>query len=92
MRWVRVAAFILFATMGQESLIKIIAISNIKPDLLLISLVFFAIYSNMTEAIVISFVIGFAADLIGSSMGPGIISFGSFGTLPMGDNARDLDP
>ena len=82
MRWVRVAVFILIATLLQESLVETIAISKIKPDLLLISLVFFAIYCNTTEAMIISFVIGFASDLIGSvAMGPCIISFGIFGTL-----------
>ena len=83
MRWVRFAVFILIATLLQDSLVKIIAISdsNIKPDLLLISLVFFAIYYDTTEAMIISFIIGFASDLIGGPMGPGIISFGIFGTL-----------
>ena len=83
MRWVRLAVFILIATLLQQSLVNLIAFSNseIKPDLLLISLVFFAIYSNTTEAMIISFVIGFASDLIGATMGPGIISFGIFGTL-----------
>ncbi|MFC1676556.1 rod shape-determining protein MreD [Planctomycetota bacterium] len=83
MRWVRLAVFILIATLLQQGLVNLIAFSNseIKPDLLLISLVFFAIYYNTTEAIIISFVIGFAADLIGGPMGTGIISFGIFGTL-----------
>ena len=54
-----------------------------KPDLLLILLVFFAIYCNTSEAIISSFAIGFAADLVGSPMpmGPQMISFGLFGTL-----------
>ena len=54
-----------------------------KPDLLLILLVFFAIYYNTSEAIISSFAIGFAADLVGSPMpmGPQMISFGLFGTL-----------
>jgi rod shape-determining protein MreD len=56
---------------------------NIKPDLLLILLVFFAIYCNTSEAIITSFALGFAADIvvIGPAMGPRIISFCLFGTL-----------
>ncbi len=85
MRWARFVVFILIATVLQADLVNIIAISplNIKPDLLLILLAFFAIYCETYEAIIISFVIGFAADIIiiGSAMGPRIISFGLFGTL-----------
>ena len=54
-----------------------------KPDLLVILLVFFAIYCSTSDAIISSFIIGFAADLVGSPMpmGPQMISFGLFGTL-----------
>ena len=41
---------------------------DIKPDLLLILLVFFALRSNSTDAIVASFAIGFAADLSNSAV------------------------
>ncbi len=80
MRWFRFAALILFVTVVQAS---ILANLNIGPDLLLILVVFFCIYCNTTEAIITSFVIGFAADLIGSPMpmGAHAISFGVFGTL-----------
>ena len=82
MRWFRFAVFILAVTVLQASLLDIIAVTgwNIKPDLLLILLVFFAIYCNTNEAIITSFTIGFAADIIGPAMGPQIISFGLFGT------------
>ena len=84
MRWFRFAVFISFVTVLQASLADIIAVTslNIKPDLLLILVVFFSIYCNSFEAIITSFVIGFAADIImvGSPMGPRIISFGLFGT------------
>jgi rod shape-determining protein MreD len=61
----------------------VLARLNIKPDLLLILLVFFAVYSDTSEAIITSFSIGFAADIvvIGSAMGPQIIGFGLVGTL-----------
>lgn len=83
MRWLRFAVFICLVTVLQADLVNIIAVSrlNIKPDLLLILMVFFSIYCNQQEAIITSFTIGFAADIIGSAMGPQIISFGLFGTL-----------
>ncbi|MHC4594981.1 MAG: rod shape-determining protein MreD [Planctomycetota bacterium] len=79
MRWFRFAVLISFVTVLQASLL---ADLNIKPDLLLILLVFFAIYCNTSKAIITSFTIGFAADIImvGSAMGPQMISFGLFGT------------
>ena len=77
MRWFRFAVLVLLATVLQASFFGNL---NIKPDLLLILLVFFAIYCNTTEAIITSFTIGFAADLIGQTMGPQMISFGLFGT------------
>jgi len=82
MRWLRFAVFILIVTVLQASLLDTLAVTtlNIKPDLLLVLLVFFAVYCNTSEAIITSFTIGFAADIIGSAMGPQIISFGLFGT------------
>lgn len=77
MRWFRFAVLVLLATVLQASFF---ADLNIKPDLLLILLVFFAIYCDTSNAIICSFTIGFAADLIGRTMGPQIISFGLFGT------------
>ncbi|MGD2094845.1 MAG: rod shape-determining protein MreD [Phycisphaerales bacterium] len=77
MRWFRFAILVLLATVIQASFF---ADLNIKPDLLLILLVFFAVYYDTSEAIISSFAIGFAADLIGRTMGPQIISFGLFGT------------
>jgi rod shape-determining protein MreD len=77
MRWLRFAVLILLATILQASLF---ADLNIRPDLLSILLVFFAIYCNISEAIITSFTIGFAADLIGPAMGPQMLSYGLFGT------------
>jgi rod shape-determining protein MreD len=83
MRWLRFVVLIVIATILQTSLIDIISVTSadIKPDLLLILLVFFGIYSNPTDAVISSFTIGFAADVIGSTMGPRMISFGVLGTL-----------
>ena len=80
MRWLRFAGLLCFAAVLQAGLL---AHLDIKPDLLLILLVFFAIYSNTNEAIITSFSIGFAADIIGPAMGPQMISFGLFGTAMM---------
>jgi len=78
MRWPRFGVLVVVVSLLQAGFV---AALNIKPDLLLILLVFLAIYCNTTEAIVSSFTIGFAADLIGQAMGPQMISFGLFGTL-----------
>ena len=80
MRWLRFALLILAVTVIQKGLL---ARWSSKPDLLIILLVFFAIYYNTSDAIISSFTIGFAADLVGSPMpmGPQMISFGLFGTL-----------
>jgi rod shape-determining protein MreD len=77
MQWIRFAALVCFGAVLQAGFLSNL---NIKIDMLLILLVFFAVYSSTSEAIVSSFTIGFAADLIGRTMGPHIISFGIFGT------------
>jgi rod shape-determining protein MreD len=43
-------------------------------------LVFFAVYCDTSDAIICSFTIGFAADIIGPTMGPQMISYGIFGS------------
>jgi rod shape-determining protein MreD len=79
MRWFRFALLVLFAAVLQAGFL---AAFTTKPDLLLVLLVFFAICSDTSEAIITSFTIGFAADIISPTiMGPQIISFGFCGTL-----------
>lgn len=84
MRWVRFS-IILFAVtlLNSGNLLNFISVGslNIKPDLLLILLLFFGINCETTAAMTASFAIGFVADISGSSMGPYIISFGLFGSL-----------
>ncbi len=84
MRWLRFAVFILIVTVLQADLLGMVAVTqwSIRPNLLLILLVFFAIYCNTTDAIITSFAIGFAADISIASaiMGSQTISFGLFGT------------
>ena len=77
MHWLRFTVLVLLATVLQASFF---ADLNSKPDLLLILLVFFAVYCDTSDAIICSFVIGFAADLIGQTMGPQMISYGIFGS------------
>ncbi|MHC4637075.1 MAG: rod shape-determining protein MreD [Planctomycetota bacterium] len=81
MRWFRFAFLLILIMVVQASLMDKIEITElgIKPDLLLIFLVFYAIYSGITEAMITSFVIGLGADIIGPSMGPQIMSFTIFG-------------
>ena len=78
MRWVRFSVLVIFITIIQAG---VFAKFDVKPDILLILLVFFSVYSNTREAIITSFVIGFCADLIGNVMGPGILSYTIFGTI-----------
>jgi rod shape-determining protein MreD len=79
MRWFRFAVLILILTILQKG---VLARWGNKPDLLLILLVFSAIHFTTPDAIICSFTIGLAADLIGSPvpMGPHMISFGVVGT------------
>ncbi len=79
MHWVRFAVFVLVVMVLQSGLVDVVALASVRLDLLLVSLVFFAVHYSTTEAIIASFAIGFGADLIGSAMGPHIISYGFFG-------------
>lgn len=80
MRWFRFAVLILVVTILQKGVLERF---HTRPDLLLVLLAFFAVYCNTSDAIITSFSIGFAADLIGSPMpmGSHMIAFGVFGTL-----------
>jgi rod shape-determining protein MreD len=80
MHWLRFVALLLVATLLQADLLNAIEVAGTKPDLLLILLAFFAIFCEPSSAIIASFSIGLAADLIGPSMGPAILSFGLLGT------------
>ena len=77
MRWIRFAVLICLAAIAQAGSLSDF---TYKPDLLLILVVFFAIYSSTSDAIITSFILGFTADLIGITMGSQMISFGILGT------------
>lgn len=83
MHWLRFTILILIALFLQASLVEVCAITSaqIKPNLLLVLLVFFSIYSTPYEVIMTSFIIGLCADLTGPAIGPQMLSFGIIGTL-----------
>ena len=74
---------ILAATViGASEVMDVISVTdqNIKPNLLLILLVYFAISCDSYDAIICSFAIGLAADITGTLIGPYFLSFGIIGT------------
>ena len=84
MRWMRFFVFLLLATLlNAGNVLNTISVSSlhIKPDLLLIMLVFFTVNIATTDAIVASFAIGFAADISGGTVGPYMITFGVVGSF-----------
>jgi rod shape-determining protein MreD len=84
MRWIRFAILVLLTALIQAGMVDILALTNIniKPDLLLVIMVFFAIFSGTKNAVITSFTIGFAADIISTAaMGSKMLSFGICGTV-----------
>ena len=84
MRWPRFAVFIVIMTTLQASIVLdwlSVTNLNIKPDLLLILMVFFAARCSSYDAIIVSFAAGLACDLISPPIGPHIISFGLVGSI-----------
>ena len=77
MRWIRFVVLICLATIAQAGFLSNY---SLRPDLHIILLVFFAVFSTTSDAIITSFVLGFTADLIGRSMGTQMICFGILGT------------
>ncbi len=84
MRWVRFSILLLVCTLlNAGNLLNSISLSsfNIRPDLLLVLLVFLSINCETTDAVIASFIIGFAADISGTAIGPYTISFGLIGSV-----------
>ncbi|MBW1869979.1 MAG: rod shape-determining protein MreD, partial [Deltaproteobacteria bacterium] len=84
LRWIRFLVFLLLATLlNAGNVLNTISVTglHIKPDLLLIALVFFSINIATTDAIAASFAIGFAADISSGTMGPCMIAFGVVGSF-----------
>jgi rod shape-determining protein MreD len=86
MRWLRFAALVLTAAVLQTGFSGLVSVvnQNVRPDLLIILLVFFATHCEGRDAVITSFAIGFAADLANPAaafMGPRMISYGLLGSL-----------
>ena len=84
MRWIRFAILVLVVTLlnaGNTLNIISVGAGNIRPDLLLVLLLFIGVSCEVNDAIFASFIIGFAADISGAAMGPYMLSFGVFGTI-----------
>jgi rod shape-determining protein MreD len=83
MHWIRFMILTLIATVVQSSLVNVLALTEaqVKPNLLLILMVFFSIHCAAQEAILSAFLIGLFADLIGAGMGPQLLAFGVIGSL-----------
>ena len=73
---------VLITALLQSNVIDAIAVTrmHVAPDLMLILLVFFSIRCNIEDAIICSFTIGLAADLLTPGLGPETISYGVIGT------------
>lgn len=84
MRWVRFIILILVVTLlNAGNALNMISIggANIRPDLLLVLLLFIGVNCEVNDAMIASFIIGFVADISGATMGPYMLSFGVFGSL-----------
>lgn len=84
MRWLRFTIILLLVSLLRaSSLSEAVAVTalHIKPDFLLILLVFFAINCDAYDAVLASFAIGFAADITGAVMGPFFLAFGILGSI-----------
>lgn len=85
MRWIRFAVLVLVASILQAGLMDVLQVRpGVKPDLMLILLIYFGSRCSSTDGVITSFAIGFVADLVSpirGVMGPRMISFGLFGSL-----------
>jgi rod shape-determining protein MreD len=82
MRWWRFTfLIILVAVLQTSAAMNLLSLTDlrIKPDILLILLVYFAVYCDSYDAVIISFAIGFAADITGMVIGPHFVSYGIIG-------------
>jgi rod shape-determining protein MreD len=86
MHWVRFAVLILGTMVLQAGLGGVMAVTprDVRPNLLLVVMVYFALYGLPRDVVITSFVIGLASDVIGRTIGPQMIGFGLCGTLLSG--------
>lgn len=84
MRWFSFILILLVATLLEAgNMLNVFAIGGwtIRPSILITLFVFYAFSCESHDAIICSFVIGFAADLTTEVMGPHMICFGLLGLL-----------
>jgi rod shape-determining protein MreD len=84
MKWPRFTFLvILVAVLQVSAAMNILSLTDlrIKPDILLILLVYFAVNCDGYDAVITSFALGFAADITGMVIGPHLISYGIIGTV-----------
>ena len=83
MHWVRFAILILATVVVQASLGDLIALgsTDVRPDFLLVVMVYLGVHGVPTDAVITSFVSGLARDVVGLTLGPEMLSFGVCGTL-----------
>ena len=87
MRWVSFFIMLLAATLLEAgNLLNLFAIGGwyIRPSILITMLVYYALACRAHDAIICSFLIGFAADLTGGAnglVGPHMLCFGMLGLL-----------
>jgi rod shape-determining protein MreD len=84
MRWFSFLIVLLIATLLEAgNLLNLFAIGGwyIRPSILITLLVYFAMACRSHDAIICSFLIGFAADLTTGLIGPHMVCFGLVGVL-----------
>jgi len=83
MYWIRFCVLTVGTLVVQASLGDVVAVTSrgIRPDLLLILMVYFAVHGLPSDAVLTSFGIGLGNYLIGWTVGPQMLSFGLCGTL-----------
>lgn len=84
MRWILFFVFLLIAMLLEAgNLLKLFAFGGwyIRPSILITMLVYYALACQSRDAMIISFLIGFAADITTGLMGPHTLCFGVMGLL-----------
>lgn len=84
MRWFSFAVVLLAATLLEAgNLLNVLAIGGwyIRPSILITLFAYYALTNRTHEAIICTFVIGFAADLAAGVIGPHTVCYGVFGLI-----------
>ena len=84
MRWISfIITLLIFTVVGSGNLMNYISLGelNIKPQLLIILLIFLTSHVNSRDATMLCFTIGFFADISSATVGPAMVAFGLWGYL-----------